>query len=210
MGVYPLWEKTVTHPFVVELGDGTLPQEKFDVYFQQNHLFLRDLVCLLCGGITKAPDFDSARPLAAFVHAILSGEERLFQQYFSDAGLSEQTLSTLKYLPTSLAYSSFLGKVANDGSFHEIITILLGIEWPYLDWAQRLVSADKRPASRIYQLWIDIHVSKEIEEFVTWLRGVLDGAALEGGAGLGEIFLSTVRYEYLFWEMAYKGERWPV
>ena len=60
--VGPLWEKTVTHPFVIELGDGTLPEEKFNVYFQQDHLFLRVWIALMCGGVTKAPDFASARP----------------------------------------------------------------------------------------------------------------------------------------------------
>ena len=39
--VGPLWEKTVSHPFVIELGDGTLPTEKWRVYFQQDHLFLK-------------------------------------------------------------------------------------------------------------------------------------------------------------------------
>ena len=208
--VGPLWEKTVTHPFVVELGDGTLPQKKFDLYFQQDYLFLRDLVSLVCGGIVKAPDFASARPLAAFVHALLVGEESLFQQYFRDAGLSQEAVGGLKYLPTSLAYSSFLGRVASEGTFHEIVTTLLGIEWPYLDWAQRLAAANKRPENRYYQLWIDIHVSKDLEELVFWLQGVLDGAALEDGAGLNGLFLSALRYEYLFWEMAYKGEEWPV
>ena len=27
----PLWENTVTHPFVIELGEGSLPQEKFNL-----------------------------------------------------------------------------------------------------------------------------------------------------------------------------------
>ncbi len=25
----------------------------------------------------------------------------------------------------------------------------------------------------------------------------------------GETFLAALRYEYLFWESAYRGERWP-
>ncbi len=30
-GVGPVWERVVTHPFVIELGDNTLPQETFDL-----------------------------------------------------------------------------------------------------------------------------------------------------------------------------------
>ena len=69
----PLWEKVVTHPFVMELGDGTLLWDKFKVYFQQDHVFLRDWISLLCLAITKAPDFDAARKLSAFMNLVLGG-----------------------------------------------------------------------------------------------------------------------------------------
>jgi len=32
-GVGPIWEQVVTHPFVIELGDNTLSQDRFRVYF---------------------------------------------------------------------------------------------------------------------------------------------------------------------------------
>ena len=204
-----LWEKTVSHPFVIELGDGTLPEEKFNVYFQQDYLFLRDWIALMCGGIVKAPDFDGARPLAAFVHGALGAEEGLFQQYFDDAGLSRAEVRDLRHLPTSFAYSGFLRRVASEGTFHEIITTLLGIEWPYLDWAKRLDAAGKRPGNKYYQVWIDIHAGRELDDFVAWLKHVLDNADVADAGGLKEIFLNILRYEYLYWEMAYSGERWP-
>ena len=207
--VGPLWERTVTHPFVIELGEGTLPSEKFSVYFQQDHLFLRDWIALMCSGVIKAPDFASARPLAAFIHLALGGEEGLFQQYFRDTGLSPQQVNALKHLPTSLSYSGFLRNVSTNGSFIEIITTLLAIEWPYLDWAKRLTDAGRSPDNKYYQTWIDIHAGKELDDFVGWMRSVLDNARVDSTDTLKELFLTTVRYEYLFWEMAYKGEEWP-
>ena len=208
--VGPLWEKTVAHPFVTELGEGTLPEEKFDVYFQQDHFFLRDWISLMCGGIIKAPAFDLARPLAAFVHGALQGEEGLFQQYFKDSGLTPEDVGGITPLPTSLAYSGYLRRMSAEGTFTEIITTLLGIEWPYLEWAKRLESASKRPNNKYYQTWIDIHAGTELEDFVTWMRRVVDDAGPTGVIRLEKIFLDTLRYEYLFWEMAYRGETWPV
>ncbi len=204
-----LWERTVTHPFVLELGEGTLPADKWDVYFRQDYLFLKPWIALMCAGVVKAPDFDHARPLAAFVHGALGAEEGMFRDYFREKGLSAADVADLQYLPTSHAQNGFLRQVARDGSFHEILTTLLGIEWPYLDWAQRLDAAGKRPANRHYQLWIDIHAGKELGDFVAWLRSTLDGARIGHGAHLERTFLATLRYEYMFWEMAYKGEAWP-
>ncbi len=207
--VGPLWGKTVAHPFVAELGDGTLPAEVFRVYFEQDHLFLRDWIALMCAGVVRAPDFDHARPLAAFIHGALGGEEGLFQEYFREEGLSREEVSNLKHQPTTFAYSCFLRRIAAEGTFHDIVTVLLGIEWPYLEWGKRLAAAGKRPANGYYQTWIDLHAGTELDDFVGWMRGVLDGARLPDPSGLKEIFLTTLRYEYLFWETAYTGERWP-
>ena len=207
--VGPLWEKTVAHPFVAELGDGTLPPEVFRVYFEQDHLFLRDWIALMCVGVAKAADFGHARPLAAFIHGALGGEEGLFQEYFREAGLSREDVLNLRHLPTTFAYSCFLRRVAAEGTFHEIVTALLGIEWPYLEWGKGLAAAGKRPGNKYYRIWIDLHAGKELDDFVAWMRRVLDGARPADLSGLREIFRTTLRYEYLFWEMAYAGERWP-
>ena len=148
-------------------------------------------------------------PLAAFVHGALEGEEGLSQQFFRDTGLSREDVQCLKYLPRSFAYSGFLRRMASEGTFLEIITTLLGIEWPYLDWAKRLKAAGVRPENRYYQAWIDIHAGSELDDLVTWMRGVLDNAVVADTGKLKELFLATLRYEYLFWEMAYRGEMWP-
>ena len=163
----------------------------------------------MCGGIVKAPDFDHARPLAAFIHGALGAEEGMFQDYFRERGLSASDVGELRHLPTSHAQSGFLREVARDGSFPEIITTLLGIEWPYVDWARRLAAAGKRPGNRYYQLWIDIHAGRELGDFVAWMRRVLDGAGIGHVAHLQRTFLTTLRYEYMFWDMAYTGEAWP-
>ena len=207
--VGPLWEKTVHHPFVSELGEGTLPGDVFQVYFTQDHLFMKDWIALMCAGVMEAPDFDHARPLAAFIHIALGGEEGLFQEYFRERGLSPEEVRGLQHLPTTMAYSGFLRRIATEGSFHEIVTVLLGIEWPYLEWGQRLEAAGKRPGNKYYQIWIDLHAGKDLEEFVSWMRRTLDNATVGHVSGLKQIFLTALRYEYLFWEMAYKGEAWP-
>ncbi len=81
-GVGPVWERVVTHSFVTELGDDTLPRETFDRYFDQDYLFLRDWAIMLSLATAKAPDFDAARQLVGFLHLGLGGEEGLFQQAF--------------------------------------------------------------------------------------------------------------------------------
>jgi thiaminase/transcriptional activator TenA len=210
-GVGPLWERVVTHPFVIELGEDTLPPEIFNAYFDQDYLFLKDWAILLSLATAKAPDFDAARQLVGFLHLGLGGEEGLFQQAFRERGRSRQDVADLEYLPTTLHYSGYLRKMAYEGSFTEVITTLLGVEWPYLEWAQRLEGAGKRPSNHYYQTWIDIHTSQGMRDFVAWLRRTVDEAWVtpQEQSHLHRIFRDVLRYEFLFFEMAYRGEQWP-
>ena len=112
-------------------------------------------------------------------------------------------------MPTTMAYSGFLRRIAYEGSFHDIITVLLGIEWPYLEWGKRLESQGAKPGNKYYQTWIDLHAAKELDDFVSWMRDVLDSSTVGHPARLRSLFLSALRYEYMFWEMAYSGEKWP-
>jgi thiaminase/transcriptional activator TenA len=59
-----------------------------------------------------------------------------------------------------------------------------------------------------------MYSSREFAELAQWCRELLDELA----AGLPErdlqrledVFLTSSRYEWLFWEMAWKNEQWPV
>jgi thiaminase/transcriptional activator TenA len=56
-----------------------------------------------------------------------------------------------------------------------------------------------------------MYASQEFAALATWLRELLDSfAGTVDEARLQEIFCASTRYEYLFWEMAYRRERWPI
>ncbi len=210
-GVGPIWEKVVTHPFVTEMADGSLDRVRFERYFDQDYLFLKDWVILLSLATAKAPDFDAARELVGFLHLGLGGEEGLFQEAFRERGLSREAVKALSYLPTTQNYSGYLRTQAYEGAFTEVVATLLAVEWPYLDWAQRAEKAGQKPGDRYYQTWIDIHTSPGMSGFVSWLRSVVDGSAPtpEQRDKLQGIFRDVLRYEYQFFDMAYLGETWP-
>ena len=88
--------------------------------------------------------------------------------------MSKEDVKGLEALPTTDAFASYLTNVAYQGGFREIITAFLCLEWTYLDWAQRLEAAGKRPGNEFYQEWIDIHAGEELGGLVRWMREVLD------------------------------------
>ena len=210
-GVESIWVTVVTHPFVTETADGSLDWERFYVYFDQDYMFLRDWAILLSLATAKTPDSDAARELVGFLHLGLGGEEGLFQEAFRERGISRKAVAGLQYLPTTQNYSGYLRTLAYEDTFTEVVATLLAVEWPYLDWAQRAEEASQKPGDCYYQTWIDIHTGPGMPGFVSWLRRVVDEsapAAAQQGKLQG-IFWDVLRYEYQFFEMAYRGESWP-
>ncbi|MCH8973875.1 MAG: thiaminase II, partial [Chloroflexi bacterium] len=65
-----------------------------------------------------------------------------------------------------------------------------------------------------YQAWIDMYASSAFEALSEWCRELLDrvGAGLPPSElrAVEDAFVTSSRYEYLFWEMAWKLETWPV
>jgi thiaminase/transcriptional activator TenA len=206
-----LWQRMVTHPFVIEMGEGTLPVEKFRVYFLQDYVFVRDLVTLTAMGLAKAPDMRAASRLNQFLSGILSPENDLFVRAFHALGVSEADYTGASASPVTQAFGDFLVRTGLEGNFADIMTILYVTEGTYLDWGTRLLTAGQRPDHPLYQEWIDIHGPEVLGTFVDWLGEVLDHAPLESQHPCIErIFLTALRYEYLFWEAAYHGtSHWP-
>jgi thiaminase/transcriptional activator TenA len=74
---------------------------------------------------------------------------------------------------------------------------------------------DQGSPNPLYQRWINTYGG---EEFADIVRAVLALAA-ELGEGLSgreeearvaEHFVTTARYEWMFWDMGYRQERWPI
>ena len=203
-----LLERMVAHPFVIEMGDGTLREDKFLSYFLQDYLFVRDLVSMTALGVSKAPDFEAAAVLNRFLAGVLDPENDLFVRAFRQLG-AEQTYMSASPTPTTQAFGDFLVRVGLEGDFDDILTVLYVTEGTYLDWATRLIEKGKEPANPIYREWISIHGPKVLGDLVKWIGLRLDGAKLANPARVESVFATALRYEYLFWEAAYKGERWP-
>ena len=199
----------VTHPFVTEMGDGTLPVEKFRTYFLQDYVFVRDLVSMTALGISKAPDFEGADVLNRFLTGILDPENDLFVRAFDEMDVPERAYASAKASRTTRAFGDFMMRTGLEGDFDDIAAVLYVTEGTYLDWGTRLLEQGKRPDNPIYREWIEIHGPQVLGELVRWLGNRLDGT--DGGRlpEIERVFHTALRYEYLFWEAVYHGEHWP-
>ena len=204
-----LWEKVVSHPFIMEMGDGTLSIERSTNYFLQDYVFVKDLVMATAVAMAKAPDFEATDVLNRFMTGIINPENDLFIGFFKELGASEEQYSSASASPTTQALGDFIVRTSMAGRFEDIITTLYVTEGTYLDWGTRFLNAGKKPTNPVYREWLELHTPEVLGGLVDWMGNYLDG--LDIGDRLPEIdriFRTALRYEYQFWESAYNGEQW--
>ena len=209
------WEAMVTHPFVLEMGDGSLDIAKFRSYFRQDYVFCRDLVKLTAIAIAKAaPDYDAGARLDGFLANFLSAENDLFLNGFQELGVTAEQYRETEANPVTQGFGDFMVRTALEGDFDDLIALFYVTEGTYLDWATRLINSGQKPNNKVYQDWIDIHSPEVLGEVVQWFTARLNEAGARAdtakAANLERIFLTTLRYEQLFWDANYYGNKtWP-
>ncbi|MBP0727211.1 thiaminase II [Bacillus sp. RG28] len=213
--VNEIWKQTHQHPFVVGMGNGDLPVESFIRYMKQDYVFLIDYSKLFALGTIKARDLETMAAFAKLLHETLHGEMELHRQYAARFGITNQQLEDTRPTPMNLAYTRYMLNVAQNGSLEELISALLPCMWSY--WEIGKMLAENYPNSiehPLYGEWIKMYSSDEFGSLAGWLIDLLDNLAEEKSERelqmLEEHFLTTSRFEYMFWDMVYQGGDWPV
>lgn len=211
--VAPIWERTHQHPFVTGLGDGTLPVESFKFYMKQDYVYLIEYAKMFELGSTKAYDLETSARFAGLQEATLNGEMALHRQYAERFGISREELEATEPSFVMLAYTSYMLKVAHQGSLAELVSALLPCTWSYWEIGKLLAKVDGAMDHPLYGDWVRMYSSDEFGQLAIWLIEVIDQLA-EGKneqelARLEEHFLITSKMELLFWDMAYRQEMWP-
>lgn len=203
-----LWDRATNHPFINDLGDGSLPIEKFRRYFIQDYVFVNDLSKTLGIAEAKAPDMASARPMAEFQSALMGAEDALFLRAFKELGVEESEWRSAALSPTTAAFGDFLVRTAYEGGFEHICTAFAVTEGVYMDWEQRLADTGSEPENEFYGEWIALHTEQILGPFVQFVGRVVDAVPESDFKILSNVFERTPQYEIRFWDMAYSGETW--
>lgn len=208
-----IWDAQHRHPFVRGIGEGTLDLEKFRFWLRQDYVFLIQYARLLALAAARSPDLETMTRFAQLLDATIKTEMSLHRAYAAEFGLSTEELEREPAAPTTEAYTNFLLRVATTGDFAELVAALLPCLWGFSEIGQRL-AARPRPAEPRYAKWIEMYSSREFAELAAWCRELLDRLA-EGLPEarlerLEEAFLTSSRYEWLFWEMGWGEEKWPI
>jgi thiaminase (transcriptional activator TenA) len=210
--IEPIYGAILSHPFIRGLADGSLDRECFKFYVLQDALYLREFGRALAVTAARAPEDEWIVMFAEHAANAIKVERTLHEGFFQQWGMTADDVAATPPAPTNLAYTSYLLAVAYGGQFHETIATLLPCYWIYLEVGKALEGVGS--PEPLFQRWIDTYASADFSAVV---RGVLVATDTLARAisdrereAMSGHFIITSRYEWMFWDMAYRRQSWPV
>lgn len=199
-------------PLLTTMEDGTLEREVFEYYLAQDAHYLADYgrALALAGGQASDPDeliawTDSARGAVVV-------ERELHGAHVEDFMAMEKS-------PTCTAYTSYLLALASGGCYPALIAGILPCFWIYEDVGTRMLARlqEKHPeglGEHPYGDWIGTYGDPDFAAASARARQIVDHQAELAGDEVREkmmtAFVTTSRYEWMFWDAPMRLETWSV
>lgn len=205
-----IWESYLTHPFVAELGQGTLSPERFRFYMLQDYLYILEYAKVFALGIAKSNDEESMRRFASMVHHTLNGEMDIHRHYMKRLGITEEEIAAARQSHANASYISYMLNVAYSQGVLEILAAILSCAWSYERIGKSHAQIEGAADHPLFGEWVkgyssDSYVAST-QEIIDWIDELGNGLPRERVDNLIDIFVRCSRYEYDFWEMSYKRE----
>ena len=205
----PVYAKTLEHPFLTGLSDGHCPRADFG--------FTSCRTPSICGfwasaqhPASKAPDEAWAQTLNQHSIDTLKAERALHDSILRSYGVDSRKARTAGMAPTAVAYTNHILAVTSQRPFTEGLAAVLPCYWIYEKVGKHL--AMKGSPEKEYSQWIAMYGGDGYAESVNVVLRMMNETALreseDGKRRAVEQFARSARYEYLFWDMAWREERW--
>jgi thiaminase/transcriptional activator TenA len=208
-----VWRAQHEHSFVRAIGAGNVDIDQFRHWLKQDYLFLVEYSRLFALATARAPDLATMRVFARLAQETLEIEMGLHRTFVAQLGISERELSGQTMAPTTRAYTDFLLRTAALRDYVELVAALLPCMWGFNEIGLSLKGSGLPQQPQCRQ-WVEMYASPEFTQLTEWCREVLDrlgtGMSAEAAGRVEEAFLTSSRYELLFWEMAEKLETWRI
>ncbi|WIB64719.1 TenA family protein [Curtobacterium sp. MCBD17_040] len=205
--VAPIRDAVDALPFLVALERGSLPRATFLHYLEQDAAYLGAYARVLAAAATRA---DDAADLAFWSNAAANAvavERQLHASHGVDG-------SSVAPSPTCVAYTSYLLSLTASSSYPVIVAGVLPCFWLYDDVGRRLRHRVGDLDGHPYGDWIGTYGDPGFTAVTAEARDVVDRAADAASAHqveqMRQAFTTASRYEWMFWDAAWRHEVWPV
>lgn len=208
-----IFEAIFNHPFVRGIAEGKLGKEQLIHYVKQDYEYLNAYMRIYGIAISKSTTREEIAVFNEQISFILHSEVHPHNNFCTAAGVTYEELQGYPLAPSAHHYIHHMLTVAHEGSLGEIMAVLLPCPWTYLEIGQKLLEEVKPDESHPFYDWIYFYGNRA-DDAAAAFREQVDEWAKQATAAERERmrshFMLSCQLEYMFWDMAYKQEDWPV
>ncbi|MGL6106237.1 thiaminase II [Romboutsia sp.] len=204
-----LWEQYLVHPFITEIGEGTLPKEKFLNYLIQDYLYLKEFVRVFAMGVVKAKSIEEMKLFSSAIGGSIEDEAATHIKYMEQLGVSIEDAEKCYLKINNRSYVSYMQSISLTGSLKEIVMATLPCTWSYYFIGEYLLENYRdNLLENYYGDWIKSYSGHEfkdvVEKWIDYTNELCSNLTQDEKVSLNTIFNQASIYEMDFWEMAYE------
>ncbi|MGH7794901.1 MAG: thiaminase II [Candidatus Binatia bacterium] len=208
-----IWRAIEGHAFLRELHAGTLPMNRFTYFVLQDYVYLLDFAQVLCQGGAKSPDLKTLELFCRHALGAVEVERSFHASFGKTLGLSAKQLDAVPKAPITQAYIGHLQSVARGGTLGELVAAVLPCYWIYGEAGRRLYRNRPRKP-KIYRQWIETYAGETFWQPVREQVRLMDQLGATANRNEKKLmavhFTLSSRYEFMFWQQAYRLESWSI
>lgn len=202
--IIPIYDRILSLPFIKELTEGSLPEEKFLFYMRQDSIYLGSYVQVLGHIASRIPNDRFRTRLLEFAVDGIEVEKAIHQNFLCGKLLSA------KASPTCLLYTSFLKSQAYSTVEAEMASVLPCF-WVYQRVGEKILkdtsatsnNGENKGRENPYDMWIGTYADERFAESTRQAIEICDSLAAdttpENRQLMTDAFVMGAKMELLFW-----------
>lgn len=205
----PVYDKILSHPFILGLMDGSLDRLKFSFYIRQDAIYLSEYGKVLAGIASRLPE---PRHTEAFLH--FAGETVAVEKSLHEGFVKELKAGVKgEASPSCLLYTSYLLQQMAIAPVEVMAAAVLPCFWIYKEVGDYIL-ANQTKGENPYQSWINTYGGEEFAGSVRSAIAICDELADKCTAGqrkaMADTYLMCSKMEWMFWDSAWNLENWKI
>jgi thiaminase/transcriptional activator TenA len=205
------FDAIMQHPFVGGLASGDLERDVFARYLVDDAHYLERFARALSTVSARWPTAQGLAEIARFGAGAIDAERQLHEDWLGRAGVDVTDLDAIaEPTPTCVAYANTLQARASLESVEVALAALLPCFRVYTEVGTRLAPhSDGRPRHP-YRQWLATYNDPAFAAATRRAEELADSVAHERVLGaMHTAYAESVRFEWMFWDASWRGERWP-
>lgn len=209
------WFAAITaHPFLRQLADGTLPEPVFVRYLLDDAHYLTGYSAALAALSARAEDPDARVMLARSAAGTVEAERQLHRGYLLPRGVDPDAPGAIEATPTCVAYVEGLRAAALAAPMGVAMAAVLPCFRVYAEVGAWIVGQVTPSDAHPYAGWITTYADPAFAASVLAAEAYADRLAEAAADAEREAmlvaYLRSTRWEWMFWDAAWRGESWPI